>query len=208
VSSRLSRAFHRTIGALGGFFILYSPAQASTAPVADPPQGQVLGVGLSGISWDYGWARHSLGFELRSTNTLPTGSGDRFLIGSRGTWRLADSPDLNVAALVGFQLDPGVPGSRAYLIPDVGLGVAYRFFVGPVPLGLRFNVTLTLNQGQTGGVFPIHPSPDPYPLPPTGNLLQRLTLGPNTTLGLVLRAHDRYEITLGGGTLIGLRVQY
>lgn len=191
-----------------GSMALAPTAHAVTAPIADVSTGQMLGVGLAGLSWDYGWQNHALGLEIRSTSPFPTGPQDRFLLGSRGVWKIGGTSDFSVAAVGGIQLDPGVPGNRAYLVPDAGLGVSYRVKVGDMSVALRFNVTLTLDQGQSNGVMPYPVYPDGYSTPVSGNLLQRLTLGPNTTLAVALRPEDRYEITVGGGTLLGLRLRY
>lgn len=187
-------------------------ALAATAPIADTPAGQNLAFGLSGVSWDLARDRWSAGLELRNTTPLP-GSSNRFLGSVRGTTRIVDLPDLRISALGGVQLDPGQVGGRAYIVPDLGLGMAYHFRPWGVPFALRFNVTLTVEQGQSGG----GPMPTPMPYTPDGgaglgmvqgNWVQRLTLGPNTTASLSFAPNDRYELVLGGGTLIGLRVRY
>jgi hypothetical protein len=188
--------------------LLAQPAVASTAPVADFQPGQTLAVGLSGVSWDHAWPASSVGLELRNTAPLP-GGGSRFLAGGRGQLRLVEIDRLKVATLVGVQLDPGVTGGRAYIVPDVGLAVSYGFNLWQLSLALRFNVSLTVDQGQGGGVMPLGaPAPGMPYAPSLGNVFQRLTLGPNTTLSLALTPSDRYELTIGGGTLLGLRVRY
>lgn len=196
----------RVLAALALPALMARPAAAMTSPVADTQPGQTLGVGLSGVSWDHAWARSSLGLELRNTAPLP-GGGSRFLGGARGTWRVVEIDRLKVAALGGVQLDPGPTGSRAFIVPDVGLGVAYGFNLWQWRFALRFNVTLTVDQGQGGGMMPMVDPTGSYPVP-VGNIFQRLTLGPNTTLGLAFAPSDRYELTFGGGTLVGLRVRY
>lgn len=185
---------------------LAAPAAAVTAPIADLPAGQNLGVGLAGISWDYAQERWSLGAELRNTSPFP-GPGSRFLTGVRGVAKLVELADLRIAALGGVQLDPGVVGGRSYLLPDLGIGLAYHFRPWGAPFTLRLNVTLTVDQGQ-GGTVPVYYGGSEYPVAPTGTWLQRLTLGPNTTVSLGFAPHDRYEVVFGGGTLIGLRVRY
>lgn len=195
-------------GAAFGALACTPAAYAVTAPIADAPKGHMLGVGLAGLSWDYGWPHHALGLEIHNTGLFPTEAQDRFLLSSRGIWRLGGSANFAVSALGGIQLDPGLPGNRAYLIPDAGLGVSYRLKVGVIPLALRFNVTLTLDQGQNGRSYPVYGNLEGISPPVTGNLLQRLTLGPNTALGLALRPDDNYELTVGGGTLVGLRLRY
>lgn len=204
------RLILRALGLAGiGTLALAPTAQAVTAPIADVSTGHMLGVGLAGLSWDHGWQNQALGLEIRSSSPFPTGSQDRFLLGSRGVWKIGGTSDFSVAAVGGIQLDPGVPGNRAYLVPDAGLGVSYRVKVSDMSIALRFNVTLTLDQGQNTSAVPYSVYPGGYfPTPVSRNLLQRLTLGPNTTLSVALRPEDRYEITLGGGTLLGLRLRY
>ncbi|MEB3329970.1 MAG: hypothetical protein VKQ33_12120 [Candidatus Sericytochromatia bacterium] len=195
------------LSALAVAALVAQPAVASTSPVADLQPGQTLAVGLSGVSWDHAWTGSSIGLELRNTAPLP-GSGSRFLAGARGTLGVVAIDRLRVAAVGGVQLDPGLPGGRAYLLPDLGLGASYGFTLWQWSFALRFNVTLTLDQGQGGGgTVPLAEGSMPYPIP-TGNLFQRLTLGPNTMLGVAFAPSDRYELTLGGGTLVGLRVRY
>jgi hypothetical protein len=197
----------RVLVALALTALVAQPAAAMTSPVADIQPGQTLAVGLSGVSWDHAWAGTSLGLELRNTAPMP-GGGSRFLGGARGTVRLVEIDRLKVAALGGVQLDPGYTGGRAFIVPDVGLGVAYGFNLWQWSFALRFNVTLTVDQGQGGGVvMPMGDPSMPYQVP-VGNIFQRLTLGPNTTLGLAFAPSDRYELTVGGGTLVGLRVRY
>jgi hypothetical protein len=201
----------QAFGGAGAAVLSFAPpALAVTEPIADVQPGQMLGVGLSGLSWDYGWQTHALGLEIRNTSYFPAMPQDRFLLGSRGVWKLGGTSDFAVSAVGGIQLDPGVPGNRAYLIPDAGLGVSYRLKMGDITLALRFNVTLTLDQGQNqqNYPYPIYGSPDGYGVPVTGNLLQRLTTGPNTMLSIALRPDDRYEITAFGRTLLGLRFRY
>lgn len=190
-----------------------APAAAATAPVADFRPGQTLGIGLAGVSWDYGLGRGSLGAQIGNPAGLAGGGNNRIKAGARGMWRFLEAQDINVASLVGLEFDPGAPGGRSYLVPDVGLAVAYRFKWGDLPLAARFNVSLTVDQGQQrfNGPIPSMPyAPDGggVDVAPVGNVFQRMILGPNTMIGVGLTAMDRYELTLGGGTLVGLRIAY
>lgn len=206
----LSRPTHTLLAAVLLTGLAAAPARAATAPIADTPVGQNLALGLSGVSWDVGRERWSAGLELRNTTPLP-GASNRFLASARATTRLVELPDLRIAAVGGVQLDPGQVGGRAYVVPDLGLGMAYHFRPWGVPFALRFNVTLTVEQGQGGGgVVPVPYYPDGGVGfgGVQGNWVQRLTLGPNTTASLAFSPNDRYELVLGGGTLIGLRVRY
>lgn len=188
------------------------PAAAATAPIADFQPGQTLGIGLAGVSWDYGIGRGSLGAQIGNPSGLTGGFNNRIKAGARGMWRFLEAQDIHVASLVGLEFDPGFPGGRSYLVPDVGLAVAYRFKWGDLPLAARFNVSLTVDQGQQQGNGPVPAMYDPdggvVDVTPVGNVFQRLILGPNTMIGVGLTAMDRYELTLGGGTLVGLRIRY
>lgn len=189
-----------------------APALAATAPVADFRAGQALGIGLAGVSWDYGFNRLAIGGQIGNPSAWGGSMNGRIKAGTRATWRFLDAQDIKVASLFGVEFDPGVPGGRSYVVPDVGLGVAYTFKWNDVPITARFNVSLTVDQGQQQGNMPMPAlySPDGggVDLAPRGNVFQRLILGPNTMLGIGLTAMDRYELTLGGGTLVGLRIHY
>lgn len=185
-----------------------APAVAATAPVADFAPGQTLGIGVSGLSWDYGFSKASLGVQIVGRN--PTGGSDNRFIGSaRGVWRFANLDELQVGALAGVAFDPGVIGGRSYLVPDLGVTAAYRFVLLQFPLIARFNVSLTVDQGQNGYAYPGFASSDNSMAEvPRGNLLQRLVLGPNTAVSLAYAPDDRYQLVLGGGTIVGLRVHF
>lgn len=192
--------------------MLPAPAMAATAPVADFAPGQTLGIGLAGVSWDYGINRLALGAQIGNPSAWGGGWNSRIRAGARATYRFLDAQDIKVASLAGVEFDPGVPGGRSYLVPDVGLGVAYTFRWNDVPLTARFNVSLTVDQGQQQGALPTpaiySPDGSVYDATPRGNVFQRLILGPNTMIGVGLTAMERYELTLGGGTLVGLRIRY
>lgn len=186
------------------------PALAGTAPVADFDPGQQLGIGLAGVSWDYGFQRLAIGGRIGNPNAWGGGGDGRIKPATRAALRFIDDGDLKIASLLGLEFDPGPVGGRAYLVPDLGLGVTYHFAWNGVGLNARFNVSLTVDQGQMLNQY--GPSPDDTTSvaapAPQGNLFQRLMLGPNTMVGIGLDATDRYELTLGGGTLLGLRVRY
>ena len=188
-----------------------APALAATAPVADFRPGQTLGIGLAGVSWDYGWDRLALGAQIGNPSAWNNSWNSRIKAGTRATFRFLDAQDIKVASLVGVEFDPGVPGGRSYVVPDVGLGVAYTFKWNDVPLTARFNVSLTVDQGQQQGNMPmpaIYSPDDGFGAAPRGNVFQRLMLGPNTMLAFGLTAMERYELTIGGGALVGLRIHY
>lgn len=193
--------------AAAAFALAPLAAQAETIANADFRPGQTIGVGIAGLSYDYAFPRVSLGGSLSTSNWLSPGNG-RMQLGARGLVRFLDQQNLSAAVVGGVLFDPGTPGDRSYLVPDLGLGVGYRFTLGGLPLALRFNVTLTVDQGQNAPPYATSISPDVTVTQPRGTVLQRLTTGPNTMLALAYQPTDNLEITLGGGTLVGVRFTY
>jgi hypothetical protein len=203
------RLFHRIACCLALGLGALAPtlnAEAATLGTADFRPGQTIGVGLAGLSYDFAFPRVDLGASL-STNNWSSPAQGRMLIGTRGLVRFLEQRDLSAALVGGVLFDPGFAGDRSYLVPDLGLGVAYRFNLAGFPLALRFNVTLTVDQGQTQP-YPVPVSPEGTITQPRGNVLQRLTTGPNTMVGLAYMPTDNMEITVGGGTLVGVRFTY
>jgi hypothetical protein len=188
------------------------PAEATTMAAADFRPGSTLGLGLAGCAYDYAWQQFDLGTTLTADLSQSVSFG-HLVLGTRGLWRFLDRPEFVAALIGGVQLDPGQSGGRSYVVPDVGLGVAYRTSYNGVPLAFRLNLTVTVDQGQSLVVQPVA-TPITYnqgfvDVPAARpNLLQRLTLGPNANLGLGVAVGDRLELTLGGGTLAGLRYHY
>jgi hypothetical protein len=183
------------------------PAQAATLPSADFKPGQTMGLGLAGLSYDYAFPRVSLGASLASSNAWSPNL-THMQLGARAAYRFLQSDGLTAAVVGGVVFDPGQPGGRSYLIPDLGLGAAYRFQVGAFPLSVRFNFTLTADQGQASAPYAQYPVDPNAPQVPTGNFLQRLTAGPNTMIGLAYQPSDNVEVTVGSGTLVGVRFSF
>jgi hypothetical protein len=123
--------------------------------------------------------------------------------------RFLQQQNLSAAVVGGVVFDPGQVGGRSYMVPDLGIGVGYRFTLWNLPLALRFNVTLTAEQGQNNPYYGPVPMPtDPSMVPPRGNFLQRLAIGPNTMVGLAYTPSENLEVTVGAGTLVGVRFTY
>ena len=177
--------------------------------MADFDEGQTLGIGFAGAAWDYGFSRASLGAYVGNPTAWGGSWNSRIKAGTRAQWRFLDDTDLKLASILGAEYDPGPVGGRSYLVPDLGIGVAYRFTWNDLPLVVRFNVSLTVDQGQADAYpLPVASSGLGLSEPPRGNVFQRLTFGPSTMIGVGFAATDRYELTLGGGTLVGLRIHY
>ncbi|MFN3429348.1 MAG: hypothetical protein ACK46X_05290 [Candidatus Sericytochromatia bacterium] len=191
-------------GALG--LTLALPAQAATLPSADFKPGQTMGLGLAGLSYDYAFPRVSLGASLAATNPWSPNFA-HMQLGARAAYRFLQADGLSAGVIGGVVFDPGQPGGRSYMIPDVGLGAAYRFTLFTLPLSVRFNFTLTADQGQASAPYAQYPV-DPNSVQPRGNFLQRLTAGPNTMIGLAYQPSDTVEVTLGSGTLVGVRFSF
>lgn len=180
---------------------LAAPAAATTVAAADFKPGSTLSVGLPGVAYDYAFGNVSLGAVLGDTTLGLTNS--RIKLGARGVYRLFSLEGLSTGLVAGLMFDPGNPGERAYMVPDAGLSIAYTL-PGSVPMTLRLNMTVTVNQYDRVNY-------ENYPaeaIPPRGNVLQRLTFGPNSTLGLGLQVSKHLEFSLGGGTLVGMRLTY
>lgn len=175
-----------------------SPAIASTLTAADFHEGQVVGLGLTGLSYDRGFARWDVGADVATDL-----GGDRMKLGTRGLYRFFQLANLDAAVVGGLEYDPGTAGSRAYLVPDLGLSVAYlieNFLGSAYSLSVRLNMTITANQYLA--------APSPTDLSPQPNLFQRLTFGPNTLVGVGLHLSKNFELTAGGGTWVGGRLNF
>lgn len=192
------------------------PVQAALQRSADFSQGSTIGVGLFGLGYDYGLGPFSLG--LTATTPLPnlsnlafgsysmhasssfTGYQPYLKLSTRALWRLFESDGLSAGFLVGLEYDPGSPGSRSWLTPDVGFSMAYGFEFWELPMALRLNVTIA--PARTSAYLDSDTN-----LPPR-TFLQQLSIGPNTSLELAVKPNDNLEITLGGGTLLGMRLHF
>jgi len=179
------------------------PAQASVQRSADYEQGNTLGIGLYGMAYDYGWEFLSLGLAASSSPTATFGNplSDPIRLSTRLLGRFYQQDGLSAAALVGLQFDPGRPGTRAYLTPDLGVSVGYDFREFDAPFAVRLNISLALS-GQTQLFYP---GSEPAPV---GNIFQRLAFGPNTSFEVAWLPSDNLEFTLGGGTLLGMRLKF
>ena len=186
------------------FMILHPAAKASIQRSADFSEGSSLGVGLYGMSYDYGIGGFSAGLNVSSSASYGANSYSPFNSPLRPSLRLIgrvyQQEGLSAGVFGGLFFDPGNVGERAYLTPDLGLGVAYDFKQFNVPLALRLNMSVALGDGRRGY------SPDDSQV--SANFFQRLIMGPNTSLELAWMPTETLEVTLGGGTLLGMRMKF
>ncbi|PIQ25877.1 hypothetical protein COW36_22335 [bacterium (Candidatus Blackallbacteria) CG17_big_fil_post_rev_8_21_14_2_50_48_46] len=177
------------------------PSQAAIQRSADFSPGNTIGVGMFGLSYDYGIGNFSLGTSFNTSMASSFSySGLRMLPSVRGMWRFMDMDGLSAGVLAGLQYDPGTVGGRAYLTPDLGVGMAYNFKLFELPMALRLNLTLAL--GNSYNTYYSDVSDQPVP-----NLFQRLTIGPQSSLELAIMPNQNLEITFGGGTVLGMRIK-
>ena len=181
---------------------LLLPAEAAIQRSADFTSGHNVGVGLFGLSYDYGMGPFSIGTSF-STNAMPTLVGIRLKPAVRSMWRFMEMEGLSAGVIAGLQLDPGDVGGKASLVPDLGVGMAYNFKLLDVAMALRLNLTLATANSNTLFIVPTNDNIDA----PVPNALQRLTVGPQTSLELAFMPTKNLEITLGGGTWVGMRVK-
>lgn len=177
------------------------PAQASIQRSADFSEGQTLGIGLYGISYDYSLWNVSAGAYAVSkqygSNLSPLFDQSPDL-GLRFSVRSYDKEGLSVGWIGGLHVSSennysnttGDYQRRNLLTPDLGLSVAYGFNLWELPLALRLNLTLG------------------FSLLERGDLLQRLRFGPQTGFELAWQPREDLEVTLGGGTLMGMRLKF
>jgi hypothetical protein len=183
------------------------PAQAAIQRSSDFSQGNTIGVGLFGLSYDYGVGPFSIGAAFSSDAIYSFASGSRLRPGLRAMWRFMEIDGLSAGVLAGVQYDPGTPGGRAYLTPDLGVGMAYNFKIFDLPTALRLNLTLALSSSSTGYYFGSYPTSNSNVDEPTPNFFQRLSIGPMSSLELAFMPSPNFEITLGGGTWLGMRLK-
>lgn len=183
-----------------GLFSDDQPVQAAIQRSADFPQGHAIGVGMFGLAYDYGIGALSIGSSFSGDATYSLSYSARIRPALRALWRFMEMEGLSAGVLAGIQFDPGTVGGRAYLTPDLGVGLAYNFHILEIPMAFRLNLTLALGPGSRAS----YPDTTDQPTP---NLFQRLTIGPLSSMELALMPTQNLEITLGGGTWLGMRIK-
>lgn len=187
--------------ALGVVCVAQAPTQAAIQRSADFSEGNSLGIGLYGIAYDYSLWNVSLGAYAMTkqygSNLTPILDQSPEL-GLRFLARSYERDGLSVGWVGGLHVSSykdysGVTQDyrqRSTLTPDVGMSVAYGFDLFEMPLALRMNLTLGFSLLEGGDFF------------------QRLKFGPQTGLELAWQPREDLEVTLGGGTLLGMRLKF
>src|SRR5690606_8207371 len=107
--------------------------------------------------------------------------------------------------------DPGSIGeNNSAFVPEVGLSIAYRILDSPFLI--RLNTTVGHNHNLTAKVWPEPTLPgDTSSNPPRAqeaNFPHTLRVGPGIRFELAYQPDENSEITVGGGSLIGMRLKF
>jgi hypothetical protein len=193
--------------------------QAATQRSADFTPGNTVGIGLFGLSYDYGLGPVSLGFDsnarLNSALSMYGGGGgfggNTLKFSTRGLWKVMETEKITGAFIVAAHYDPGDIGrNNAAFVPEVGFSMAYRIL--DTPFLIRLNTTVGYNSTLKGTVYPDYSAgPSDMPTEPTevdANFLQKFGVGPGTSFELAYQPDENSEITLGGGSLVGMRLKF
>lgn len=195
----------------GGLALALAPAaSAATLPGADMHPGQAIAAGVLGASYDYTFPSGTLVGVVLGNHDI-VGTASRLKLGGRIYQQIHAKDGLSAAVIGGLELDPGVQGGRAYLVPDLGVGLAYRF-AWAMPLTVRVAFTATYDQGQRSAYYGSYgtylPTTPDVGTSSLGSVLQRVTWGPNTTIGVGLEVSPGFELTLGSGNWVGMRLRF
>ena len=194
------RLFVSALGALALLSTL-APAQAAIQRSADFSEGHALGIGLYGIAYDYsmwGVSAGAYAVTKQYSSSLTPIFEQSPELGLRLLARSYDKDGLSVGWVGGLHVSSRNDYSdvtqgyrqRNILTPDLGLSVAYGFNLWEMPLALRMNLTLGFSLLERGDFF------------------QRLKFGPQTGLELAWQPRQDLEVTVGGGTLLGMRLKF
>lgn len=165
------------------------PAFASLEGRSGLPSGIHVGMGLAGISLDAVAGPIAFGGAVAGIN----GMGSMLIPSVRAIWTVRDGQGLSagVMATAMSALDTntppygGTPPVRV-LMGEVGLAVSYRY---DVPDIFGRTLPLTLSPILT------------FMIDPNGNV----KFGPQTSLEFAARFTPEAELTIGGGTIVGMR---
>lgn len=216
----------RTIAALimTSILGLALPATAATQRSADFSQGNTVGIGLVGLSYDYGLGPVSLGFDSNSRltsdlgvyNSTYGGIDGNLKFSTRALWKVMDTEKFTGAFIAAAHYDPGAIGrDNASFIPEAGFSIAYRILDSPFLI--RLNTTVGYHSNLKATVYPDNyynpgyggsDTADMEPREVEANFLQKFGVGPGTSFELAYQPDENSEITLGGGSLIGMRLKF
>ncbi len=194
------RLFVSALGALA-YLSSLAPAHAAIQRSADFSEGHALGIGLYGIAYDYsmwGVSAGAYAVTKQYSSSLTPIFEQSPELGLRLLARSYDKDGLSVGWVGGLHVSSRTDYSdviqdsrqRNILTPDLGLSVAYGFNLWEMPLALRMNLTLGFSLLERGDFF------------------QRLKFGPQTGLELAWQPRQDLEVTVGGGTLLGMRLKF
>lgn len=177
----------------------FQPAQAALNSHMDSENGHTLSIGVFGLSYDYTYENFSIGtsFNTQQYQLLPTpnyGYGSNFNANLRSTWKWLKTDDLTLGLVGGATVISGSPGERSYFQPDLGLGMAYQFSLWNLPMALRLNIAWTIQEDNEYNQ--------------ATNILQRIGLGPSSGIEFAMKPAENMEITLGGGSILGMRLKF
>lgn len=185
------------------------PAQAATQRSADFAPGNTVGIGLFGLSYDYGLGPVSLGLDTNSSSNYSFSPyGTRLKFSSRVLWRVMETETITGAAIVAAHYDPGeAGGTDPQFVPEAGFSMAYRIWDSPFLI--RLNATVGYHSGRQANPWLSVPtgedSTEPLPEP---HFFQKIGMGPGTSFELAYQPDENSEITLGGGSWVGMRLKF
>lgn len=204
-----------------GMMTMNQQAQAATQRSADFSQGNTVGIGLFGLSYDYGLGPVSVGFDSNSKLTSGLGiyggglSGNILKFSTRALWRVMETEKFTGAFVVAAHYDPGDIGqNNPVFFPEAGFSIAYRILDSAFLI--RLNTTVGYNSTLKGTIYPpISYSPgdldntsNEEPREVEASFLQKFGVGPGTSFELAYQPDENSEITIGGGSLIGMRLKF
>lgn len=187
------------------FLLFILPVSASVKDYIDMPDGHNVSVGLFGMSYDYSVFNFGIGTFIGTGISLsPYEPSTRINLGIRAHYKFFEWEDLSAGIMTGVIFDPGNINNdeRGKFIPDIGVGVSYHFW--DTGFIIRLNVTITsLKEGLLSSYSSYNDDQERVP-----NFLQTLTVGPNTSLEIAYILNDNASLTIGGGSICGIRMNF
>ncbi len=195
-------------------------AKAATQRSADFYQGSTVGIGLFGLSYDYGLGPISLGVDSNSKLNTSLGifgsgyGGNNLKFSTRALWNVMQTDKITGAFLIAAHYDPGDIGqNNPAFVPEMGFSIAYRILDSPFLI--RLNTTVGYNAYLKGYLYPSPSYPgelgsdsNDRPQELEANFLQKFGVGPGTSFELAYQPDENSEITIGGGSLLGMRLKF
>ena len=188
-----------TLAAIAGMVLLSMPSEAAVRDRIDMPQGNNVSVGLFGLSYDYSISNFSIGTFISGMDNKFQGNVN---LGLRTHYKFFEANNLCAGVIAGVVFDPGTAYQyeRGNFTPDIGVGVAYHF--EDIGINLRLNLTFASSRNN---YYPVASNSDEQISP---NFLQTITIGPNTSFELGYKLNEQSELTIGGGSYVGIRMNF